>query len=93
MRLGRLTIPEGVPLLINVNDDSWCRVAVRLLALLLSGAQQCSAVLLLRLAVPGTACMRCISWRWFERACGCAMVQEDGTSDCKSPLFSIFKSK
>lgn len=29
MQAGRLSIPEGLPFLLNVNDASWCPVAVR----------------------------------------------------------------
>ncbi|KAI7844868.1 hypothetical protein COHA_001521 [Chlorella ohadii] len=39
MQEGRLSIPEGVPFLVNVNDDSWCHVAE-------DGTSKCTAPLL-----------------------------------------------
>ena len=89
MRLGRLSIPEGLPLLINVNDESWCNVAVRL------GRSAAKSVL------PAAACCCCLLLLLLLLLCMSAapaincnmLVQEDGTSGCTAPLFSIFKSK
>ncbi len=91
MQEGRLSIPEGVPFLVNVNDDSWCHVVVRSPALkpfMLPQAvgqrarlqQRARCIGISRLAASAT--LPRLLW-----------LQEDGTSKCTAPLLSIFKSK
>lgn len=124
MRTGQLSIPEGLPFLVNVNDASWCPVTVRALRLLprlLRSARLCNACGKMRsaphlLAAYARAC--CLRFcclaplraLWFSGAARAAVrchalaalsctavpptwVQGDGTSVCKAPLLSIFKSK
>lgn len=84
MRAGKLSIPEGVPFLLNVNDQSKCQVSVSAGC---AGGAACSSSRCTRgvrrggrLALPDWCCpLRPLR------------PQSDGACPCRSPLFSAFK--
>lgn len=108
MAAGKLSIPEGLPLLLSLNDDSWCGVKVR--AWPCMHACGVAAVRLWpqwegpgQLGIPpcpptsfspalSHRVPSCPAPRSEQLGRACA-VQEDGTSPCRAPFFAPFKNK